>query len=305
MLTSIRFDINHSSGDVLKMLGSSADLPVALAAGSNTKTTDPNLALKSKSARPSRISGWITSRMTSDTGVKPPTEHTCAENQTVVGSKLHPSWPSMRFWDNLEDDERMESDDFSRSYPPKRNFGQKLKQKFAIMPLRNDRDYYWRSKKDRKIGNLRRALNGGLIAKLKNDLNSQQNGDWTLQSLNANVAQNTSRRPKTVLQHWGSDEDLVRDLGIGVDPELRASSPISREELPIAVAGNVPILKTQKEEDPSQLSVGQSNTMSATKLEKLTDIAGTETAELAKRQQRKVSFFDVGGLLDESQSQVC
>jgi hypothetical protein len=305
MLTSIRFDINHSSGDVLKMLGSSADLPVALAAGSNTKTTDPSLALKSKSARLSRISGWITSRMTSDTGVKPPTEHTCAENQTVVGSKLHPSWPSMRFWDNLEDDERMESDDFSRPYPPKQNFGRKLKQKFAIMPLRDDRDYYWRPEKDRKIGNLRRALNGGLIAmKLKNDLNSQQNGDWTLQSLNANVAQNKSRRLKTVLQHWGSDGDLVRDLGIGVDPELRASSLISREELPIAVAGNVPILKTQKE-DHWQLSVRQSNTMSATKLEKLTDIAGTEAAELAKRQQGKVSFFDVGGLLDESQSQVC
>jgi len=62
---------------------------------------------------------------------------------------------------------------------------------------------------------------------------------WKFGSMSDSIERTTSRRG-TVIRHWGSDEDLVRDLGLGVDPELRGATPTPRPA-PMAIAGNVPV----------------------------------------------------------------
>jgi hypothetical protein len=299
MLTSISFDIKHSSGNVLQMLGGSANVPVEPAVRPPTKTTDKDPALKFKVSRPSRISGWINSGATMNTGAKQSTEHASAENQTVVGSKVHPSWRSALFWDDLEDDEGLESDEISRHAPivdrsviPKQSFGGKLKRKFSVMPIR-DGNGCESPEKDRRIRGLRKAIHEGLRAMmLKIDLSSQKSD---LGSMNTSNIDPNRRRVRTGVRHWGSDEDLVHDIGFGVDPELRDPAPIPRPA-PMAVAG-----KTQKEEGWN-FPIKRGQAMNSTKREKQMDIARAEAAEVAKRQQDQSSLLDVGGLLGGSQT---
>jgi hypothetical protein len=190
----------------------------------------------------------------------------------------------------LEDDEGLESDDFSRLYPSKQNFGQKLKRTFAIRPIRDDRDHYERPEKDRKIWSLTGALNGGLRAmKLKGEL-SPQSEDWCRPS--AVQYPYAGWRRAAAIRHWGSDEDLALDTGFGVDPELRYSQPIPRPA-PMAVP-----LRTHKVKE----DIKGNYTSNRTKWETQLDISSAkpEVAEMTKRQQTKLSFFDVGGLLKES-----
>lgn len=100
-----------------------------------------------------------------------------------------------------------------------------------------------------------------------------------------------SRRP-TIHQHWGSDEDLVRDIGLGVDPELR-----DRQDSDEGVAqfGPAPTVK--------QLGEWQFPHRQRSNAERSDDsllhhdpLMQTRSGSIAT--PRKVSFFDVGGLLD-------
>jgi hypothetical protein len=245
------------------------------------------------------------SMTTPKTGVNPASESRSADNQTAAGLKQDPSYRPTAFWpwDDLADDEAWERAGpryppvVDRPSPPNQNFGQKLKRKFAIKPIRDDRDYYERRERDRKTEGLKRALNEGLRSmKLKADLNSQQNADWKFGSTDHNL--NWRPGQATMMRHWGSDEDLVRDLGIGVAPELRAwQQPIPRLA-PMAVP-----METQKRKEDWQFPIKRIDTIDELKRERQVGNARTEAFELAKRQQRKISFFDVGGLLDESRTQ--
>jgi hypothetical protein len=87
-----------------------------------------------------------------------------------------------------------------------------------------------------------------------------------------------------------------RDIGFSVNHELREPSPIPR---PTSIA--MPVTTHKVKEDMTG-----SYSIDAAKRNKQWDIsrAEAEAAEVAKRHQRKVSLFDVGGLLDESQNQV-
>lgn len=105
-------------------------------------------------------------------------------------------------------------------------------------------------------------------------------------------ASNT-RRP-TLHQHWGSDEDLVRDVGLMVEPELRKKTS---DDSP----GNyypAPIFKQTVDEDgvwnaPKQPpGSSQTNDDSIGPFDSLSKIESNSA-------QRKLSFFDVGGLLDD------
>ncbi|GAB1318771.1 Rhodopsin domain-containing protein [Madurella fahalii] len=100
-----------------------------------------------------------------------------------------------------------------------------------------------------------------------------------------------SRRP-TVLKHWGSDEDLVRDMGYGLKPELRDSqlSPAdARQYVP------APVAKLQEEMRLWQFP-GQKRTNAAR-----SDDAGDRVSSIRSNSTatRRVSFFDYGGLLDD------
>jgi hypothetical protein len=113
-----------------------------------------------------------------------------------------------------------------------------------------------------------------------------------------------SRRP-TVHRHWGSDEDLVRDLGIGVQPDLREMPDSPGVQNPHFTPA--PIVR--KLSDSLYLNEWQfpkGDPKRATTEERSDDalLAGDREGGTVSRSNsvltpRRVSFFDVGGLLDE------
>jgi len=112
----------------------------------------------------------------------------------------------------------------------------------------------------------------------------------------------TASRRGTVTRHWGSDEDLVRDLGLGVDPELRGATPTPRPA-PMAVAGNLPVVKGHRAgvSKDWQFPGGRSESSDEADLMKFNDDGHSPGEGSSLATPRKVSFFDVGGLLDEDQ----
>jgi hypothetical protein len=126
---------------------------------------------------------------------------------------------------------------------------------------------------------------------------------WKFGSMSDSIERTASRRG-TVTRHWGSDEDLVRDLGLGIDPELRGSTPTPRPA-PMAVAGNLPVVKGHRAgiSRDWQFPGGRSESSDEVDLMKFND-GGHSPGEVSSlATPRKVSFFDVGGLLDEDQPQ--
>lgn len=125
---------------------------------------------------------------------------------------------------------------------------------------------------------------------------------WKLGSMSDSIERTTSRRG-TAIRHWGSDEDLVRDLGLGVDPELRGATPTPRPA-PMATAGNVPV----KAHRVTGMGVGKEWQFPGERSDTSDDIDGMKIPDphspgdlSSLNSPRKVSFFDVGGLLEEDQ----
>ncbi|KAL7950188.1 GPCR protein, PTH11-type [Trichoderma barbatum] len=108
---------------------------------------------------------------------------------------------------------------------------------------------------------------------------------------------NTVRRP-TMHRQWGSDEDLVRDVGLAVEPELREQPDSPSSDLyapiqPMSSAGHErqQQWERQQQEDSAQESAQESAQASQDLL-----IYKTES----QHESRKLSLFDVGGLLEDS-----
>lgn len=100
------------------------------------------------------------------------------------------------------------------------------------------------------------------------------------------------RRP-TALRHWGSDEDLARDLGYGVTPGLRdeQSSPTEhRHFTPAPVARPHEGMETWQFPSPKRASTEQGDDSGGTASSNRTDLTAA---------QQRVSFFDYGGLIDD------
>jgi hypothetical protein len=113
---------------------------------------------------------------------------------------------------------------------------------------------------------------------------------WKLGSLSDSIERTTSRRGTTA-RHWGSDEDLVRDMGIGLDPDLRGVPWNVPRPAPMAVAGNIPVRKGQPDwAFPPQRRDSDDDMDFINR----PDVAGDIHVP-----PRKVSFFDVGGLLED------
>ncbi|EPE31194.1 hypothetical protein GLAREA_04161 [Glarea lozoyensis ATCC 20868] len=123
---------------------------------------------------------------------------------------------------------------------------------------------------------------------------------WKFGSMSDSIERTTSRRG-TAIRHWGSDEDLVRDLGMSVNPELREAEPTPRPA-PMATAGNAPV-KSHKVGDMHNWNfpTGRSEASDEIDLMKMSHDIGPADSMSAINTPRKVSFFDVGGLLDEDQ----
>lgn len=98
-------------------------------------------------------------------------------------------------------------------------------------------------------------------------------------------------RPAPALhRQWGSDEDLVRGLGLGVKPELRAPpSEASYASKRATMAGGIDM---EHWEFPRERSRG--GTRDGRSDEMLLPSSRTSDGQ----QQRQLNFFDVGGLLD-------
>lgn len=103
-----------------------------------------------------------------------------------------------------------------------------------------------------------------------------------------------SRRP-TLNKHWGSLEDLARDTGFGVQPELRESDSEAHGRL----FTPAPTLTSSNDMNnwhfPSQkrASAARSDDSLLSRDQMLNSRSNSNATP------RKVSFFDVGGLLDD------
>lgn len=106
----------------------------------------------------------------------------------------------------------------------------------------------------------------------------------------------TASRRGTIRNQWGSDEDLVRDLGLSVDPELRGSENEPQPRMaPMSLGNGAPKLRNWRfpEAVHGYADSEESDMM------KFHEPAHSPEDMSFIHPPRKVSFFDVGGLLDE------
>ncbi|KZF25073.1 hypothetical protein L228DRAFT_265557 [Xylona heveae TC161] len=111
----------------------------------------------------------------------------------------------------------------------------------------------------------------------------------------------STRRGTVTTQHWGSDEDLVRDLGIRLHPELRASVQSPRPA-PMAI----PLASTAKAVTPAidqnwefPADDASSDSDADLKHPDALDPPRSPGTQSRPPNARKTSFFDVGGLLED------
>lgn len=104
-----------------------------------------------------------------------------------------------------------------------------------------------------------------------------------------------TRRP-TIHRHWGSDEDLVRDLGLGVDRELRDAQVL--EGRPTTPA---PLAKLTNDMNSWQFPARRRSHAEHSDDSLLSRDQLVASRSNSTTSPRRVSFFDVGGLLDDSQ----
>ncbi|RDW79439.1 hypothetical protein BP6252_04077 [Coleophoma cylindrospora] len=123
---------------------------------------------------------------------------------------------------------------------------------------------------------------------------------WKFGSLSDSIERTTSRRG-TVVRHWGSDEDLIRDIGLGIDVDLR-EAPIARPAPMASAAGREAMPSKARQSSmgsgwdfPRSDTSGESDSI----LYKIPEGAHSLGDGSSLASPRRVSFFDVGGLLDE------
>jgi hypothetical protein len=112
-------------------------------------------------------------------------------------------------------------------------------------------------------------------------------------SLDRSSASEYRRPTATALRHWGSDEDLARELGYGVMPGLQdmQSSPTENPQFRPAPAG-------KSHEDMNAWQFPSQKRASTEQNEDTRDkMSSNRTGSSAT--QQSVSFFDHGGLFDD------
>ena len=104
-----------------------------------------------------------------------------------------------------------------------------------------------------------------------------------------------NRRPTIAHRHWGSDEDLIRDVGMGVRPALRedleAQDPGHYVPAPVATHFN---------SDTDRLLVERRRQYQSGRSEDSLSSHDPHTTSESSVAPRKLSSFDVGGMLTDS-----
>lgn len=119
-------------------------------------------------------------------------------------------------------------------------------------------------------------------------------------------ASNNQQRSRTLTQrHWGSDADLVGDLGIRIPRDLEEQGPSVPRPAPVALPSSVQTEKTQAkgkwgfptrpsiETDETDLKASAQDSDPEKQLEVIENPEPLSTP-------RRMSFFDVGGLLEHA-----
>ncbi|KAK8051252.1 hypothetical protein PG993_002637 [Apiospora rasikravindrae] len=113
----------------------------------------------------------------------------------------------------------------------------------------------------------------------------------------------SGRRPTIINQHWGSDEDLVRDLGLRVDRELQhAVSPGTQSDGPQYTPA--PIAKIPDDMRDWNFPQRQRSNAERSDDSMLPSSQWSPSRSNSSATPRRVSFFDVGGLLEEQEHSI-
>ncbi|KAI1633958.1 hypothetical protein F4809DRAFT_549484 [Biscogniauxia mediterranea] len=118
-------------------------------------------------------------------------------------------------------------------------------------------------------------------------------------SVAADSMDRTSERRPTLHRHWGSDEDLVRDLGLGVDREIRGAIEGKDETDRLRKYSPAPLAEMNNWQFPQRK---HSNAERSDDSLLSRDPIGASIRSGSSATPRRVSFFDVGGLLDSETS---
>lgn len=107
----------------------------------------------------------------------------------------------------------------------------------------------------------------------------------------------TSTRRGTITQHhWGSDADLAGDVGMRLDPELRDRIHVQRPA-PVTLPASVEVRRTPSGIVNSDWHF-RSSGLTTMSDEKIDHEGAHSPGEVAVVTSRPMSFFDVGGLLE-------
>lgn len=109
------------------------------------------------------------------------------------------------------------------------------------------------------------------------------------------------RRP-TLQRHWGSDEDLVRDVGMTVDPEIQDQPDNSSENGALQYTPAPLIRKLDQDLERWQFPKRQRSNAEHSDDSLIPHDPLSQSKNEASVPPRRVSFFDVGGLLDGPES---
>lgn len=104
-----------------------------------------------------------------------------------------------------------------------------------------------------------------------------------------------SRRETMTARNWGSDADLVGDVGIRVQPGLSADEGVKSHAAPMAI----PLASQAKNLNPS---VGNPDRAFQEQSDDAhhSDVKNASSHPKQNPASRRLSFFDVGGLLDDN-----
>ncbi|KAI9706075.1 MAG: hypothetical protein M1836_005481 [Candelina mexicana] len=119
--------------------------------------------------------------------------------------------------------------------------------------------------------------------------------------------QSNSRRSTKTANSWGSDEDLVRGMGIRCNPELRANSlgprppPMARPASRRNEKALSPVVDL-KWQFPSEKESPSDTDSEKDTLKNSLSSPPRSPGDVSIRTARRMSFFDVGGLLEDGMS---
>jgi hypothetical protein len=118
---------------------------------------------------------------------------------------------------------------------------------------------------------------------------------FKLGSMSDSIDRTSSRRGTVAQRQWGSEEDLVRDFGFVLDPDLRGNEDAPKpRQAPLASGGNGTVKMNHNWRFPN----GDAESEESDMVRFMNELGQSPGDVSFINSPRKVSFFDVGGLLE-------